>query len=421
MSERPKRAIATGPASDAVPVPITSADRELRDDQAQAGPPRERIRRTRAGPRPACSRSVRSPSGRPSDHRPVSGGPSAGRPDSGERRGREARPADDAGRDFGFKRGLDSGRGSQSGPERPGREGRTPPWREGSPWVFAPGRPQRDTPWGRSGEAPVPGATEIAQDPRFRANHGRTRHGALLPRLDPSVPRPAATPRSGTTLRGPSRRGSATARTGPIRRPSLGPTVDRLPRPAVADARAARSQDEELVAGRRPVEEAFAAREPAIRLLVVPEPPARARAASSSTPPTLQHPDRRGRGRIADRARPASTATRASPSSCEPRRFATHRRKSSPEPLNAASRPSCSSSNPFEDPQTFGTVLRSAEAAGVHGVLFPTERQAPLSPAAVKASAGATEHLLLCPVTTFRGLDLHVRGIRVVGSERTPR
>jgi 23S rRNA (guanosine2251-2'-O)-methyltransferase len=73
----------------------------------------------------------------------------------------------------------------------------------------------------------------------------------------------------------------------------------------------------------------------------------------------------------------------------------------------------------LEDPQNLGTVLRSAEAAGAHGVLFPTERQAPLSPAAVKASAGATEHLLLCPVGDLPGAltDLHVRGIRVVGSE----
>ena len=52
----------------------------------------------------------------------------------------------------------------------------------------------------------------------------------------------------------------------------------------------------------------------------------------------------------------------------------------------------------LEDPHNVGTLLRSAEAAGVHGVLFPTHRQAPLSPSAVKASAGAVEHLLLCPV-----------------------
>jgi 23S rRNA (guanosine2251-2'-O)-methyltransferase len=73
----------------------------------------------------------------------------------------------------------------------------------------------------------------------------------------------------------------------------------------------------------------------------------------------------------------------------------------------------------LEDPQNVGTLLRSAEAAGVHGVVFPTERQAPLSPAAIKASAGATEHLLLAPVDDLAGAltDLHLRGLRIVGSE----
>ncbi len=73
----------------------------------------------------------------------------------------------------------------------------------------------------------------------------------------------------------------------------------------------------------------------------------------------------------------------------------------------------------LEDPQNVGTLLRSAEAAGVHGIVFPTRRQAPLSPAAVKASAGAVEHLLLCPVDDLAGAlaDLHAKGVRVAGSE----
>jgi 23S rRNA (guanosine2251-2'-O)-methyltransferase len=73
----------------------------------------------------------------------------------------------------------------------------------------------------------------------------------------------------------------------------------------------------------------------------------------------------------------------------------------------------------LEDPQNVGTLLRSAEAAGVHGVVFPTRRQAPLSAAAVKASAGATEHLLLAPVDDLPGTlaDLHARGLRVVGTD----
>jgi 23S rRNA (guanosine2251-2'-O)-methyltransferase len=73
----------------------------------------------------------------------------------------------------------------------------------------------------------------------------------------------------------------------------------------------------------------------------------------------------------------------------------------------------------LEDPQNVGTLLRSAEAAGTHGVIFPTKRQAPLSPSAVKASAGAVEHLLLAPVDDLAGAlaDLHARGLRIVGAD----
>jgi tRNA(Leu) C34 or U34 (ribose-2'-O)-methylase TrmL len=73
----------------------------------------------------------------------------------------------------------------------------------------------------------------------------------------------------------------------------------------------------------------------------------------------------------------------------------------------------------LEDPQNFGTLLRSAEAVGVHGVVFPTRRQAPLTPAAIKASAGATEHLLLVPVDDLAAAlaELHLRGLRIVGGE----
>ena len=76
------------------------------------------------------------------------------------------------------------------------------------------------------------------------------------------------------------------------------------PRPAAARYRAPDllGPDEELVAGRRPVEEVFAAGRTAHRLLVVPQRRQRPRAAR---PPrhAPAHPDRRGRGRLADRAR----------------------------------------------------------------------------------------------------------------------
>jgi 23S rRNA (guanosine2251-2'-O)-methyltransferase len=73
----------------------------------------------------------------------------------------------------------------------------------------------------------------------------------------------------------------------------------------------------------------------------------------------------------------------------------------------------------LEDPQNFGSLLRTAEASGVHGVIYPTHRQAPLSAAAIKASAGAVEHLLLVPVDDLAEAltDLHVRGLRILGSD----
>jgi 23S rRNA (guanosine2251-2'-O)-methyltransferase len=73
----------------------------------------------------------------------------------------------------------------------------------------------------------------------------------------------------------------------------------------------------------------------------------------------------------------------------------------------------------LEDPHNVGSLLRSAEAAGVHGVIFPTHRQAPLSPSAIKASAGAIEHLLLSPTDDLPGAlsDLHLRGLRIAGAD----
>jgi 23S rRNA (guanosine2251-2'-O)-methyltransferase len=46
-----------------------------------------------------------------------------------------------------------------------------------------------------------------------------------------------------------------------------------------------------------------------------------------------------------------------------------------------------------EDPRNLGAVLRTAEAAGVHGVIVPERRAAGLTPTVAKASAGALEHL----------------------------
>jgi len=51
-----------------------------------------------------------------------------------------------------------------------------------------------------------------------------------------------------------------------------------------------------------------------------------------------------------------------------------------------------------EDPQNLGALLRVADGAGVDGVVLTERRSAPLSPVAVKASAGAAEHLRIARV-----------------------
>jgi 23S rRNA (guanosine2251-2'-O)-methyltransferase len=175
-------------------------------------------------------------------------------------------------------------------------------------------------------------------------------------------------------------------------------------------------EGEELVAGRRPVEEAFAAGRPARRLLVTPQRrQALERIVLHAT--TLRIP-------IVEVEGGSLTALAGFDGHQGVAVVVDARRFASVDDLLARSIERAEAAfvlvlDSLEDPQNVGTLLRSAEAAGVHGVVFPTERQAPLSPAAVKASAGATEHLLLAPVDDLAGMltDLHLRGLRIVGSD----
>jgi 23S rRNA (guanosine2251-2'-O)-methyltransferase len=174
--------------------------------------------------------------------------------------------------------------------------------------------------------------------------------------------------------------------------------------------------DEELVAGRRPVEEAFVAKRPAIRLLVVPQRrQALERLVLHAT--SLRIP-------IVEVEGGTLTALAGFDGHQGIALVAGPRRWSSTDEILARGIERGEAAfvlvlDSLEDPQNVGTLLRSAEAAGVHGVVFPTRHQAPLSPSAVKASAGAVEHLLLAPVDDLPGAlsDLHIRGVRIVGAE----
>ncbi|MCL5958909.1 MAG: 23S rRNA (guanosine(2251)-2'-O)-methyltransferase RlmB [Chloroflexi bacterium] len=71
----------------------------------------------------------------------------------------------------------------------------------------------------------------------------------------------------------------------------------------------------------------------------------------------------------------------------------------------------------LQDPQNLGTLIRTAEAAGAHGVVIPEHRAVGVTPTVVKASAGAIEHLLVAQVTNLaRAIEeLKEAGVWVVG------
>jgi 23S rRNA (guanosine2251-2'-O)-methyltransferase len=71
----------------------------------------------------------------------------------------------------------------------------------------------------------------------------------------------------------------------------------------------------------------------------------------------------------------------------------------------------------IEDPHNLGAILRTAESVGVHGVILPNSKQADVTPAVVKASVGASEHMLVSKVSNLsQALNtLKKRSIWVVG------
>ena len=75
----------------------------------------------------------------------------------------------------------------------------------------------------------------------------------------------------------------------------------------------------------------------------------------------------------------------------------------------------------IQNPQNLGTLLRTAEVVGVHGVLLPFRRAAGVTPAVVSASSGACEHLLLAQLNLAQAIDtLKEAGAWVIGLEGGP-
>ena len=55
----------------------------------------------------------------------------------------------------------------------------------------------------------------------------------------------------------------------------------------------------------------------------------------------------------------------------------------------------------IEDPHNLGSIIRTAETAGVHGIIIPKRRAASVNSTVNKASAGAVEHMKIARVTNI--------------------
>lgn len=73
----------------------------------------------------------------------------------------------------------------------------------------------------------------------------------------------------------------------------------------------------------------------------------------------------------------------------------------------------------ISDPHNLGAILRTADAAGVHGVIIPRRRSAPLTPTVAKSSAGAIEYVPVARVANIAQTieTLKTRGIWLIGAD----
>jgi 23S rRNA (guanosine2251-2'-O)-methyltransferase len=75
----------------------------------------------------------------------------------------------------------------------------------------------------------------------------------------------------------------------------------------------------------------------------------------------------------------------------------------------------------LEDPQNFGAILRTADAAGVHGVIIRERREVGLTEAVSRASAGAVEYVPVARVANITNTieDLKKKGLWITGIDMT--
>jgi 23S rRNA (guanosine2251-2'-O)-methyltransferase len=75
----------------------------------------------------------------------------------------------------------------------------------------------------------------------------------------------------------------------------------------------------------------------------------------------------------------------------------------------------------LKDPQNLGSLIRTAELIGVHGVVLPFRRTATITPAVVSASSGASEYIAIVQANLVQTINqLKEEGLWVVGLESSP-
>lgn len=73
----------------------------------------------------------------------------------------------------------------------------------------------------------------------------------------------------------------------------------------------------------------------------------------------------------------------------------------------------------IEDPQNLGSIIRTAECAGVHGVVLPRHNSSEITGTVARVAAGAVEHILVARETNLVNVirELKKQGLWVVGSD----
>ena len=74
----------------------------------------------------------------------------------------------------------------------------------------------------------------------------------------------------------------------------------------------------------------------------------------------------------------------------------------------------------IQDPHNLGAIIRSAVAAGVHGIIVPKDRSAPITGTVIKTSAGSVFHVDICRVTNLVSTIkvLKEKGIWIFGTAK---